>query len=125
MAEINIYDKANELEQGLRESKEYNKIKEQYEKVNANPETKNLFDEFREIQLELQNKQMQGEEISEVDIARAQKSAQEIEQNETIAELMQAEQAMSQLIQDINRVIMKPLEDIYGSLEEGEEGQQQ
>ncbi|MBL0847172.1 MULTISPECIES: YlbF family regulator [Mammaliicoccus] len=122
MAEVNIYDKANELEQTLRESEEYNKIKEQYEKVNANPETKKLFDEFREIQLELQTKQMQGEEISEVDIARAQKSAQEIEQNETIAELMQAEQAMSQLIQDLNRVIMRPLEDIYGSLEENQEG---
>ncbi|MDN8763546.1 YlbF family regulator, partial [Staphylococcus aureus] len=74
MAEVNIYDKANELEQTLRASEEYNKIKEQYEKVNANPETKKLFDEFREIQLELQTKQMQGEEISEVDIARAQKS---------------------------------------------------
>lgn len=121
MANVNIYDKANELEQTLRQSDEYNKIKEQYEKVNANPETKKLFDEFREIQLELQNKQMQGEEISEVDIARAQKSAQDIEQNETIAELMQAEQAMSQLIQDLNRVIMKPLEDIYGSIEENPE----
>ena len=33
---------------------------------------------------------------------------------------MQAEQAMSQLIQDLNRVIMKPLEDIYGSLEENQ-----
>ena len=41
MAEVNIYDKANELEQTLRASEEYNKIKEQYEKVNANPETKN------------------------------------------------------------------------------------
>lgn len=124
MAEVNIYDKANELEQTLRESNEYNKIKKQYEKVNADPETKKLFDEFREVQLDLQNKQMQGEEISEVDIARAQKSAQEIEQNETISELMQAEQAMSQLIQDLNRVIMKPLEDIYGSLEDNQEGQQ-
>ena len=124
MAEVNIYDKANELEQTLRESNEYNKIKEQYEKVNAEKKKKKLFDEFREVQLDLQNKQMQGEEISEVDIARAQKSAQEIEQNETISELMQAEQAMSQLIQDLNRVIMKPLEDIYGSLEDNQEGQQ-
>ena len=119
MAEVNIYDKANELEQTLRASEEYNKIKEQYEKLMQTQKQK-LFDEFREIQLELQTKQMQGEEISEVDIARAQKSAQEIEQNETIAELMQAEQAMSQLIQDLNRVIMKPLEDIYGSLEENQ-----
>ena len=117
---VNLYDHANQLEQALRESDEYQAIQNAYAKVKENEESKKLFDEFREIQLELQTKQMQGEEISEVDIARAQKSAQEIEQNETIAELMQAEQAMSQLIQDLNRVIMKPLEDIYGSLEENQ-----
>lgn len=51
-----------------------------------------LFDEFRETQLSFQQKQMQGEEIPEEDLAKAQEQAQAIEKDENISELMQAEQ---------------------------------
>ena len=56
---------------------------------------------------------MQGEELLEEEIQQAQTSAQEIENDENIKGLMEAEQKMSQLIQDLNRVIMKPIEELY------------
>lgn len=111
---VNVYDQANALESALRQSEEFNKMKDLYAKVNANPESKELFEEFRTVQLDLQQKQMQGEEIGEEDVAKAQKTAEEIEKDENIGSLMEAEQQMSQLIQDLNRVIMKPIEELYG-----------
>ncbi|MCK1976005.1 YlbF family regulator [Jeotgalicoccus huakuii] len=109
----NVYDQANALESALRQSEEFQQMQELYSKVNENEESKKLFDEFRELQMTLQQKQMQGEELLEEDIQKAQSSAQEIENDENIKGLMEAEQKMSQLIQDLNRVIMKPIEELY------------
>lgn len=110
---VNLYDHANKLEQALRESDEYQAIKNAYAKVNANEESKKLFDEFRETQLGFQQKQMQGEEIGEEELQQAQEQAQKVEQDENISELMNAEQKMSQVFQEINQVLVKPLDEIY------------
>ena len=93
---VNLYDYANQLEQALRDSDEYKAIKDAFSKVKDNEESKKLFDEFRETQLSFQQKQMQGEEIPEEDLAK-----------------MQAEQKMSQVFQEINQIIVKPLDEIY------------
>ena len=109
----NVYDQANALESALRQSGEFLQMQDLYKKVNEDETSKKLFDEFRELQMTLQQKQMQGEELLEEDIQKAQSSAQEIENDENIKGLMEAEQKMSQLIQDLNRVIMKPIEELY------------
>ena len=84
---VNLYDYANQLEQALRDSEEYKAIKDAFAKVKENEESKKLFDEFRE--------------------------AQAIEKDENISELMNAEQKMSQVFQEINQIIVKPLDEIY------------
>ncbi|EKU46581.1 YlbF/YmcA family competence regulator [Staphylococcus massiliensis] len=110
---VNLHDYANKLEQALRESDEYQAIKDAYAKVKENEESKKLFDEFRETQLNFQQKQMQGEEIPEEDLQKAQEQAQKIENDQNIADLMNAEQKMSQVFQEINQIIVKPLDEIY------------
>ena len=110
---VNLYDHANQLEQALRESDEYQAIKNAYAKVKENQESKDLFDEFRETQLSFQQKQMQGEEIGEEELQKAQEQAQQIENDSNISELMAAEQKMSQVFQEINQIIVKPLDEIY------------
>ena len=104
---VNLYDYANQLEQALRDSDEYKAIKDAFAKVKENEESKKLFDEFRETQMSFQQKQMQGEEIPEEDLQKA------IEKDENISELMNAEQKMSQVFQEINQIIVKPLDEIY------------
>lgn len=110
---VNLYDHANQLEQALRESDEYQAIQKAYAKVKKNDESKVLFDEFRETQLNFQQKQMQGEEIGEEELQKAQEQAQKIENDSNISELMAAEQNMSQVFQEINQIIVKPLDEIY------------
>ena len=110
---VNLHDHANQLEQALRESDEYQAIQNAYAKVKENQESKELFDEFRETQLSFQQKQMQGEEIGEEELQKAQEQAQKIENDSNISELMAAEQNMSQIFQEINQIIVKPLDEIY------------
>ncbi len=113
---VNLYDSAYALEKAVRESDEYLHLKRMYDEVNADPAAKNMFDEFRQIQLNLQQKQMMGQNISEQEVQNAQASVVKVQQNEKISHLMEAEQRMSTIINEINQVVMKPLSELYGGM---------
>ncbi|MET3683530.1 cell fate (sporulation/competence/biofilm development) regulator YlbF (YheA/YmcA/DUF963 family) [Alkalibacillus flavidus] len=114
----NIYDLANDLEKGLRESEEFQALKDAYEKVMEDPSTKQMFDNFRDTQLELQQKQMQGEEITQEEVEKAQQVVELVQQNEDISKLMEEEQRLNTLIGDVSKIITKPLEELYGEDEQ-------
>jgi cell fate (sporulation/competence/biofilm development) regulator YlbF (YheA/YmcA/DUF963 family) len=113
---VNLYDAAYALEKAIRQSDEYKQLQQMYHEVNADPAAKNMFDQFRQIQMNLQQKQMMGQEISEQEVQQAQSTVGVVQQNEKIARLMQAEQRMSMIIGELNQLIMKPLEELYGNL---------
>ncbi|MBP2241055.1 cell fate (sporulation/competence/biofilm development) regulator YlbF (YheA/YmcA/DUF963 family) [Cytobacillus eiseniae] len=114
---VNLYDSAYELEKAVRQSEEYKNLKQAYDEVNADDSAKGMFDNFRNIQMQLQQKQMMGEDISEEEVMQAQKSVALVQQNAKISNLMDAEQRMSMIIAEMNKIIMKPLEELYGSVE--------
>ena len=113
---VNLHDAAYALEKAIRQSDEYKQLQQMYNQVNADPAAKNMFDQFRQIQMNLQQKQMMGQEISEQEVQQAQSTVAVVQQNEKIARLMQAEQRMSMIIGELNQLIMKPLEELYGNL---------
>jgi cell fate (sporulation/competence/biofilm development) regulator YlbF (YheA/YmcA/DUF963 family) len=113
---VNLHDAAYALEKAIRQSDEYKQLQQMYHQVNADPAAKNMFDQFRQIQMNLQQKQMMGQEISEQEVQQAQSTVAVVQQNEKIAQLMQAEQRMSMIIGELNQLIMKPLEELYGNL---------
>lgn len=113
---VNLYDAAYALEKAVRQSDEYKLLQQMYNEVNADPAAKSMFDNFRQLQMNLQQKQMMGAEISEQEVQQAQATVALVQQNEKIARLMQAEQKMSMIIGELNQIIMKPLEELYGNL---------
>ncbi|KXZ20799.1 hypothetical protein AXI59_06735 [Bacillus nakamurai] len=114
---VNFYDAAYDLEKALRNSEEYSRLKGLYDQVNTDDSAKRMFDNFRNVQLNLQQKQMSGEEITQEEVEQAQKTVALVQQHETISQLMEAEQRMSMLIGELNKIIMKPLEELYGNPE--------
>ncbi|HZG74076.1 MAG TPA: YlbF family regulator [Chondromyces sp.] len=112
----NLYDHAYDLEKALRSSEEYTNLKKLYDQVNADESASKLFANFRDIQMRLQEKQMTGQEILEEEVQQAQKAVALVQQHSLISQLMEAEQRMSMAIAEINKIIMKPLEELYGSM---------
>jgi cell fate (sporulation/competence/biofilm development) regulator YlbF (YheA/YmcA/DUF963 family) len=112
---VNLYDAARELEQVIRQSDEYKQITQAYAEVNADEAAKRMFDSFRQIQMNLQQKQMMGQDITQAEVEQAQKTVALVQQNPKISRLMQAEQRMSTVIGELNQLIMKPLEELYGT----------
>lgn len=112
----NLYDKAHELSRALKASNEYAVMKGLYEQVMNDAETKKIFISFRDLQLNLQRKQMQGEQITEEEAVEAQKQFELVQQNELMTKLFEAEQRLSLIVADVNQIITEPLNEIYGEI---------
>ena len=116
----NIYDSAYELETAIRESGEFKGLKEAYEKVMGDESAKQMFENFRDTQMQLQEKQMQGQEITEEEVEKARQVVEVVQQHADISKLMEEEQRLNQLINDVSKIITKPLEELYGAPESAE-----
>lgn len=110
----NIYDSAYDLEKAIRNSEEFSSLKEAYDNVMNDESSRKMFDDFRTTQMELQEKQMQGQEITEEEVEKAKGVVELVQQHSEISKLMEQEQRLNVLINDISRIITKPLEELYG-----------
>jgi cell fate (sporulation/competence/biofilm development) regulator YlbF (YheA/YmcA/DUF963 family) len=114
----NIYDSAYDLEKAIRESDEFKGLKEAYDKVMEDESAKKMFENFRDTQLQLQEKQMQGQELTEEEVEKAKSVVELVQQHPDISSLMEQEQRLNVLINDVSRIITKPLEELYGTPDE-------
>lgn len=110
---VSLQDTAYELEKLIRQSQEYSALKKAYQDVEQNPEAKRLFDSFKQVQLRLQQKQQLGQPLTQADAQSVQNQLQMIQGNPLIATLMLREQQMGRIIEQINQIITKPLQDLY------------
>ncbi|MCM2676685.1 YlbF family regulator [Alkalicoccobacillus plakortidis] len=113
-----LQDKAQELKLALAESDEFKSLQSLHSQIEEDEIAKKMLDNFRQLQLELQQKQMQGVQISEEEAQQAQQQFELVQQHDLISKLMEAEQQLSVIIGDINKIITEPLEEIYGSPEQ-------
>lgn len=110
---VNIYDTANQLERDLRETQQYLDLKEAYKAIKEDEEANAVLTEFQGMQQTVYMKQQTGQEVTEEEIADAQAASDKMMNNDLAVELMDKEKALNQVIQDINQIIMKPIQEIY------------
>jgi cell fate (sporulation/competence/biofilm development) regulator YlbF (YheA/YmcA/DUF963 family) len=113
-----LYVLAEQLEQAIRTSSDFQQLKQAYEAVRCDETAYRLFTNFRNLQMRLHEKQMTGAEILPEEIEQAQKAMALTQQNEKLAQLMTLEQRMSMVLSDIQQITMKPLEELYRSFAE-------
>lgn len=110
---MTINESAVQLGNAIQNSDEYQDLKRLYTAVQADSTAKTLFDKFRNMQIQMQEKQMSGQDIGQEEIASAQMIVADVQKNELITELMQAEEKLNNVIMQINGIVLKPLEDLY------------
>ena len=114
---VNIYDDLNKLEETFRKTAEFAEVEQAVTEVKTDNEALTLFKNFRKIQLSLQEKQAKGEDLIADELEYAQKTAQLAQQNPKIMNMLQAEMKLSGLIEEVNRVLMKPVQNLYETIE--------
>lgn len=113
---INIYEDINKLEATFRKTQEFKALQESVEEVRADEEARVLFTNFRDVQMKLQQKQVAGEELLEDEYVYLQKTAQLAQQNPKILAMLEAEMAMSTVLEEVNRILVKPIQTLYDGL---------
>ncbi|MEK4627219.1 MAG: YlbF family regulator [Solibacillus sp.] len=113
---INIYDDINKLQATFRQTEEFVNLQKAVEDVRADEQSKALFTNFRDVQMKLQQKQAGGEEITEEEYVFLQKTAQLAQQDVKILAMLEAEMALSSVIEEVNRLITQPIQSLYDGL---------
>lgn len=109
----NIYDTANQLEKEIRTSTEYKNVETALIAVNADIEAKKTYDEFVALQQQLQEKMSNGEQMTADDQGKIQEFQVKLQENPLLTSLMTSEQTLQVLINDIQQIVLKPLQDLY------------
>lgn len=110
---VNIYNEINALEATFRKTAEFKALEEAVAVVKADEDAIKLFQNFRKIQMDLQQKQMAGEDLQEDELVYAQKTAQLAQQNGKIVAMLEAEMKLSGVIEEVNRILVKPVQTLY------------
>ena len=110
---VNIYNEINALEATFRQTAEFKALEEAVAVVKADEDAIKLFQNFRKIQMDLQQKQMAGEDLQEDELVYAQKTAQLAQQNSKIVAMLEAEMKLSGVIEEVNRILVKPVQTLY------------
>lgn len=110
---VNIYDTANELEQQMSQTQEFQALKQAFDALKADSETFDLFKKFQQSQAQAQQKQMKGEKLSDEEIKNVQDLAKQVSQKDAVRALMDKEKQMDNMLQQLNDTITKPIQDLY------------
>lgn len=117
MRDGNLFDLAYDFERIFRNSEEYTRLKRLFKEVSTDPVAMPLFSKFNHLQMELLNKEMMGQKVMKQEMDDFQKTLAHVQQNEKIVKLLEADQRVNVLITKLNKIITKPLEEIYGKPE--------
>jgi len=109
---MNVYDKAYELADALKEGDEAKALKAALQAVEADPDAKRMMDDFRERQAELQQQIMSGEEPSPGEMEKMNKLYEVISLNPHVSRLFEAERRFSVIFDDVNRIMSDSLRSI-------------
>lgn len=109
----NLYDTANQLEREIRQDEAFQTLSASFNRLKQNEEAYRIFKEFQAFQQEMHQKMMAGEEMTDEDAEKAQALAEKVQSEPVISHLMQTEQAFSVVVNDLNRIIMNPLRELY------------
>ncbi|KZE66669.1 hypothetical protein AV545_03330 [Paenibacillus jamilae] len=112
---MNIYDKAHDLAKALKESKEVEEITSAMKLIETDPEAKKMLDDFRERQMEAQQRMMSGDMPAQEEMEKMEKMFEVLSLNLNIRRLFDAERRLSVIIEDVNKIIADSLQHLYGS----------
>lgn len=102
---MNVYDKTHELARELKVTPEVLEYKEAVKKIESNPNSKKMIEDFRRKQMELYNLQMQGLQPSKEQMDSLTNLWNVIGINPEVRGFMESEMKFLKLWEDIMKIL--------------------
>ena len=106
---MNPYDLAHQLSKALQSSPQFVNFKQAQDKIKNDPSAREMLEDFRRQQLQLQKQIMAGLEIAPEQEEKLEKLHSIINMNTHIKEFMEAEYRLAVLMRDIEKIIADSL----------------
>jgi cell fate (sporulation/competence/biofilm development) regulator YlbF (YheA/YmcA/DUF963 family) len=111
-----LFEVAHYFEKVFRESNEFKRFQEIFNELNTDPQVRQFFYQMNNLNSQLQQKQVMGQEISQQEVEALKNMETVAQQNVKIKRLLEEEYRVNMLLMDLNKIISKPMEDLYVQL---------
>jgi len=105
----NVYDLAHELARSLKETDQFKDYAEAKKKVDANPQLAKMIEDFQQKSVEIQTKQMTGEEPAADAMTAFQQLYSIILSDPIAADYMQKQMSLSQIVTELYGILGEAL----------------
>ncbi|MGD0620856.1 MAG: YlbF family regulator [Thermacetogeniaceae bacterium] len=110
---MNAYDQAHELARALKASGEYRTWLDSRKQLEADPKNKEMLNELRRLQWELEMDMAMGREVDANKKQRLQQVSELINLNPTLRDHLGAEYRFAQLMADIQKILADALNEWF------------
>lgn len=104
---MNVYDDAHRLAASIKSSEEFKEYEKTAKAVDANPELAKMLKDFQEKSMEIQLKQMTGEEIPDDTANSIQQLYGIVMQDPIAAQFLQAQLRFSIMMKDVYDILQE------------------
>ena len=102
---MNVYDAARNLTRAIKDSEEYKQYEQMKVTVEQNAELTNMLNDFHAKQMEMQTKQILGQEVGTDFTAQIQQLYGIMMANPLAAQYLQAEMRFSLMMNDVYKIL--------------------
>ncbi|MBP2058263.1 cell fate (sporulation/competence/biofilm development) regulator YlbF (YheA/YmcA/DUF963 family) [Lactobacillus colini] len=113
---VNIYDTANQLANDLKQIDQYKALEASIASMKQDSASMDLYHRMDELQGKIMSAQQSGQPLSEELKKEYQQINEEVEANEYLKDMITKEQAVFQVINEVQQAFTKPLTDLYDNL---------
>jgi len=106
---VQVYDQAHALARALRESDAYRGYLASKEKVEADPQAKEMLQDYQDFLKKIQEKYLKGEEISKEEEDKNERLKNVILLNPLIKNYFEAEHRLGIVLMDIQKIISEAI----------------
>jgi cell fate (sporulation/competence/biofilm development) regulator YlbF (YheA/YmcA/DUF963 family) len=111
----NVYDTANQMAADIKTTQEFQDLKKALDLLKLDTVAYGLFQQFQQKQYEMQQKSMQGQDFTDEEVKSLQALGDKMRDIQPIQNLMAKEQGLSQMMDELNKIISQPIIDVYQS----------
>ena len=106
---MSISEKAMQLAEEIKQTQEYEDLKSAEAKLKLDPAAQDLINDFQQKQEQLQTAQQSGEAVDQNVVQSLQNLQGQMQENETIKNLMEAQQQFDQVMKQVNETVTQAL----------------
>lgn len=110
---MNAYDQAHELAHALKASDEYQAFLASRKQLEADPKNKEMLNDLRRLQWEMETNRALGKEADEVKTKQAEQLVQLVNLNPTLRDYLSTEYRFAQLMSDIQKILSDALNEWF------------